>query len=86
MAEKREFGGEMSVRLWCSCLVHVLMSGKWKLIGTVYVRDVAHEMGYNIGAKFFQKSEIEKSYDQKTAFTCYVQEMFGSSFDADRAI
>jgi len=33
-------------------------------------------MGYNIGAKFFQKSEFEKSYDQKTAFTGYVWVVF----------
>jgi len=72
MAEKRYFGGEMSVGFWCSCLVHVLMSRKWKLIGTVYIRFVAHEIGYNIGVKFFQKNLLEKSYDQKTAFTCYV--------------
>jgi len=72
MAEKRDSGGEMSVWLWCSCLVHVLMSRKWKLIWTIYIRVVAHEIVYNIGVKFFQKSEFEKSYDQKTAFTCHV--------------
>ena len=49
MADNRDFGGEMSVMLWCLCLVHVLMSRKWKLIWTIYIRDVAHEMGYNIG-------------------------------------
>ena len=43
-------------------------------------------MGYNIGWKIFQKIEFEKSYDQKTAFIGYVWEMFGSCFDADRAI
>jgi len=43
-------------------------------------------MGYNIGVKFFQKNYLEKSYDQKTAFTCHVWEMFGSCFDVDRAI
>jgi len=43
-------------------------------------------MGYNLGANLFQKSEFEKSYDQKTAFTCYVREMFESCFDADRAV
>ena len=69
MAEKRDFGGEMSVEFWCSCLVHVFMLMKWKLLWTVYIRVVAHEMGYNIGAKFFQKNEFEKSYDQKTEFS-----------------
>ena len=72
MADNRDFGGEMSVGFWCSCLVHVLMSGKWKLIWTIYIRVVAHEIGYNIGVKFFQKNEFEKSYDQKTSFTCYM--------------
>ena len=72
MAENRDSGGEMSVWLWCSCLVHVLMLIKWKLIWTVYIRVLAHEMGYNIGLKIFLKNESEKSYDQKTAFTCYV--------------
>ena len=61
MADNRDFGGEMSVRFWCLCLVHVLMSRKWKLICTVYIRIVAREMGYNIGSKFFQKNEFEKS-------------------------
>jgi len=75
-AEKRDSGGEMSVWLWCSCLVHVLMLIKWKLIWTVYIIIVAHEMGYNIGAKFFQKNRSRKKLWPKNCLNKWFLENF----------